>query len=174
MSVCPDFRLASHLHESGGQVPSATVCATKSASGTSQNKRKSPDDTRSDCEDGASHLSKRARQTGISDKLSLSTRSNAAPLSTPYLSLLPAELIDRIYTHLPDYIEVTLFALTCRRHWQISRRHIESRLKLLSDWAGDRLICIGSYAEDLSPGLLTAAEEKELEMGLTRAENLEC
>ena len=173
---CPDSSLGSHLHQSVGQVkyiPSATVHATESPSITSQNKRKSFNDTRLDCDDVGSHSSKRTKHTGISDKLSLSSCLNAAPPSTPYLSLLPVELIDRICTHLPDYVEVTLFALTCRRHWQISRRHIRSRLKLWSDWAGDRLICIGSYAEDLPPGLLTAVEEKELEMGLTHAENLE-
>ena len=167
----------SHLHESVGQeksTPGATVHASESPSVTSQNKRKSPDDTRLDCDDGGFHLSKRIKSTGTSNKFSFSSGSNTAPTSTPYLSLLPAELIDRICTHLPDYVEVTIFALTCRRHWQISRRHIKSRLELLSDWAGDRLICIGSYAEDLPPGLLTAAEEKELEMGLTHAEIVEC
>ena len=173
---CPDSSLGSHLHQSVGQVksiPSATVHATESPSITSQNKRKSFNDTRLDCDDAGSRSSKRTKHTGISDKLSLSSCLNAAPPSTPYLSLLPVELIDRICTHLPNYVEVTLFALTCRRHWQISRRHIRSRLKILSDWAGDRLICIGSYAEDLPPGLLTAVEEKELEMGLTHAEIVE-
>ena len=172
MSVCPDFRLASHLHESGGQVPSATVCATKLASGTSQNKRKSSDGSLSDGDDGGSHPSKRAKQTSIAARLALSSYSTTAPLSTPYLSLLPAELVDRICTHLPDHVDVALFALTSRRHWQIGRRHIRSRIEVLCNWAGDRLICLGSYAEDLPPGLLTAAEEKELETGYTSADEL--
>lgn len=131
------------------------------------------DGTCSDCDDGECHPSKRTKQAGIADRPSLSSYSNAAPLGTPYLSLLPVELVDRIYTHLSDHIEVTFLALTSRRYWQVGRRHIKFRFECLSNWAGDRLICIGNYSEDFPPGLLTAAEETELRKGYTWAEKLE-
>ncbi|ETW77011.1 hypothetical protein HETIRDRAFT_446209 [Heterobasidion irregulare TC 32-1] len=91
---------------------------------------------------------------------------------TVAISLLPDELVDWICTHLPDHVKVTLFALTFHQHWQIGRHHIRSRIKELCNWAGDRLICLGSCTGDLPPGLLTAAEEKELETGYTSADEL--
>ncbi|ETW76176.1 hypothetical protein HETIRDRAFT_455718 [Heterobasidion irregulare TC 32-1] len=109
------------------------------------------------------------RQKEELGKLGLGIKVSQTPIR--YFTLLPTELVDIIYTYLPGHISVIFFALTSRRHWQIGRPHIRSRVLALTTWAGDRIICVGDscWGNDVPPGLeLTSAEETELREGRTR------
>ncbi|KAG5635142.1 hypothetical protein H0H81_012293 [Sphagnurus paluster] len=79
---------------------------------------------------------------------------------------LSNEVIDLIYKKFDNLEEVILLAVTCQRSYEISRRHLERWVQQLFvvSWAGDRLICIGDYAQmdDLPPGMLTDEEREYL------------
>ena len=73
-------------------------------------------------------------------------------------------------------MSVIFFALTSRRHWQIGRPHIRSRVLALTTWASDRIICVGDscWGDDVPPGLeLTSAEKTEPREGRTRRDATE-
>ncbi|ETW76310.1 hypothetical protein HETIRDRAFT_105813 [Heterobasidion irregulare TC 32-1] len=81
---------------------------------------------------------------------SSSWRSKPDPtVASPFPSL-PTEIIIMIYSYIPDCVPTVSLALTCRRHWQISRPFIKSRVEEASSWAGDRIICLGHYCEEAS------------------------
>ncbi|KAG5635144.1 hypothetical protein H0H81_012295 [Sphagnurus paluster] len=81
---------------------------------------------------------------------------------------LSNEVIDLVYEQAESLEDVIRLAVTCQRCYEISRRHLEWWVQqlLVVSWAGDRLICLGDYAEmdDLPPGMLTD-EEREYLLG---------
>ncbi|GLB44908.1 hypothetical protein LshimejAT787_1802450 [Lyophyllum shimeji] len=78
------------------------------------------------------------------------------------LGRLAAELVDMIYEHMECLEDVTYFAITCQRYYEIGRRHLEARLEdaLIISWAGNRLICLGDNTtmDDLPERMLTDRE----------------
>lgn len=80
---------------------------------------------------------------------------------------LATELVDMILKEIGDLTDLVCFLLTCQRYYEIGRRHVEARLEetFFYSWAGNRLICLGDYAEldDLPEGMLTDDEIELLE-----------
>ena len=121
------------------------------------------------CEEADTPPSKRSRLLRLHRnphlELSSSWRSKPDPtVASPFTSL-PNEIIMMIYSHIPDCMPTVFLALTCRRHWQIGRPFIQSRVQEASSWAGDRIICLGDYCVpcDTPSSLeLTKAEETSL------------
>ena len=121
------------------------------------------------CEEADTPPSKRSRLLRLHRnphlELSSSWRSKPDPTVASPFTLLPNEIIMMIYSHIPDCMPTVFLALTCRRHWQIGRPFIQSRVQKASSWAGDRIICLGDYCVpcDTPPSLeLTKAEETSL------------
>ena len=54
-------------------------------------------------------------------------------------------------------------ALTCKRMLSISLDDIEdAKSKLASPWVNTRIICVGDYADDLPPNVLTTSQQTKL------------
>jgi hypothetical protein len=64
---------------------------------------------------------------------------------------MPTEIHSYVLDHL-EYVDALCLAHTCRYFWVIGlRRLIHIGSGLVASWAGDRLICIGNYAESPPP-----------------------
>ncbi|GLB37941.1 hypothetical protein LshimejAT787_0409920 [Lyophyllum shimeji] len=78
------------------------------------------------------------------------------------LGKCPDELIDMVFGHLHDWLDVVCFVTTCQRYYEIGRPHLAACVErsIISAWAGDRLICVGGGTEidDVPPGALTMME----------------
>ncbi|KAF9027733.1 hypothetical protein BDZ89DRAFT_1066648 [Hymenopellis radicata] len=72
---------------------------------------------------------------------------------------LPLELQDAIFSELSDPVDVIAFCLTALHFWRIGLPHYKALymdyVRHAEDWSGDRLICMGDYAEDWPEGLIT-------------------
>lgn len=77
-------------------------------------------------------------------------------------------MIDLIFGHLDEDVDVICFGLTCRFLWEFCRPIMQTRTREFANecsWAGDRIICVGDYiqAGDEPKGVLTEEELEELE-----------
>jgi hypothetical protein len=98
-------------------------------------------------------------------------------LELSHLDRLPLELVDLVLRQLDCY-DLMYFGFSLPHMWPLVLRHLEAQcyLPALGRWAGTKLITVGEDmpvegAAPLYPsGLLTNADYKELEDGLTNAE----
>ncbi|KAG6855795.1 hypothetical protein H0H87_010748 [Tephrocybe sp. NHM501043] len=58
---------------------------------------------------------------------------------------MPNEIMDLILSSLHDALDIASFAMTSARNYEISRAHLEDKNNFVL-WAGERIICVGSYA----------------------------
>lgn len=80
---------------------------------------------------------------------------------------LPCELHDAIFAELRDPVDVVAFCLTASHFWRIGLYHYKAlymdHIRHAEDWSGDRLICMGDYADDWPEGLISNERFEELE-----------
>ncbi|KAA1477021.1 hypothetical protein DENSPDRAFT_844160 [Dentipellis sp. KUC8613] len=81
------------------------------------------------------------------------------------IDTLPNELVDEIFNDMIEFPDCYCLALTSRRYWNLARPHIKRTITLYLQylsWAGDRVICMGDYADvkDYPPALQAAEEFK--------------
>ena len=70
------------------------------------------------------------------------------------LSSLPREVLGLIFEEIEDYIDLVLFAFSCKYLLAVGYPHMHrKRRQNFAPWAGDAIICLGDYA--------TALPEKE-------------
>ncbi|KAG5643204.1 hypothetical protein DXG03_001368 [Asterophora parasitica] len=118
----------------------------------------------------------------------LSTRVNVKPLSERHeaftlpepsiandmitagvFAKLATELISTVYENLDHPLDMACLLMTCQRNFEIGRPHLARILQNIftPPWAGDRLICLGSWTDltrrDLPRGMLTEEETRLLE-----------
>ncbi|KAJ6506718.1 hypothetical protein C8R45DRAFT_1208725 [Mycena sanguinolenta] len=78
---------------------------------------------------------------------------------------LPVEMVQRIYFKADDVSDVVCLSATCQLLWEIGRHEIYARFVssvVNYSWAGDRIICVGSYLRNADiPDLLLTPEEVE-------------
>jgi hypothetical protein len=94
------------------------------------------------------------------------------------LDCLPLEIVDCILASFERLEDLFRLGLALPHMWPLVRRHMEARhfMPHLGRWAGTNLICLGEHPPTACspslypPGLLTEADLKELEHGLSRAE----
>ncbi|TFY70225.1 hypothetical protein EVG20_g2775 [Dentipellis fragilis] len=86
-----------------------------------------------------------------------------SPNKVTGIDSLSNETVDEVFENLPNFVECLRLALTSRRYWNLARRHIRRNIELhlqhLS-WAGDRVVCLGDYADvnDYPPALQNAED----------------
>ncbi|KAF8916457.1 hypothetical protein CPB85DRAFT_1289780 [Mucidula mucida] len=80
---------------------------------------------------------------------------------------LPCELHDAIFAELRDPVDVVAFFLTASHFWRVGLYHYKAlymdHIRHAEDWSGDRLICMGDYADDWPEGLISNKRFEELE-----------
>lgn len=74
------------------------------------------------------------------------------------LDEFPTEILDMIFDCNDDLTDSVLLSLTCRRFWEIGKRHItliRDNLIAKNTWADTRVICAGDFQEenDWPPGI---------------------
>ncbi|KAL0057845.1 hypothetical protein AAF712_015495 [Marasmius tenuissimus] len=76
----------------------------------------------------------------------------------PTIHSIPVELQEAILDHIPQYYFVLSYALTSTHSWNVAKNRLVALLRT-SAWAGDRVICYGSFSEELpsfvDPTILT-------------------
>ncbi|KAI9474895.1 hypothetical protein BX667DRAFT_340408 [Coemansia mojavensis] len=76
------------------------------------------------------------------------------------LEKLPFEILEKISSYSLSIDDVFCFAMACYRTLEIGQRIIAKRgKKLLSPWAGKRIICVGKYGKDYPENVLTEKEK---------------
>ena len=76
---------------------------------------------------------------------------------------LANELITMIFEELDDIHDAIMLGLTHDTLMLIGWKHIRAlALQDIAPWAGDRIICVGTWGEDLPEGLISEEEEAEL------------
>ncbi|KAJ6488964.1 hypothetical protein C8R45DRAFT_827084, partial [Mycena sanguinolenta] len=82
------------------------------------------------------------------------------------LANLPVELIEEIYYKLKNIRDIFCLSVTCQLLWEIGRREIYRRVRLLISalsWAGDRIVCVGDGLQngDIPQHILIQGEKKK-------------
>lgn len=70
-----------------------------------------------------------------------------------------------IYEHIDHFQEAIDLSVTCKSLRVIGRNRVNALLlPVAGHWAGDRIICVGDYAQndDMPPGLLTEDEKQQI------------
>ena len=79
---------------------------------------------------------------------------------------IASEIVSSIFDEIEDASDCFCLALTSKRCWLIGQPRMEAViLEHAIMWAGDRIVCFGSYTErgDLPEGLLSAEEEEAID-----------
>ena len=100
-------------------------------------------------------------------KLKVSDASEILQIK-PTFSSLPVEAHGLIFQEL-DIEDVLGLSFTNQYFWGVGRKHIQTFfISFLGSWTGESIICVGQDIEngDCPPGMLTVAEEKELQQVL--------
>ncbi|KAK1235548.1 hypothetical protein PQX77_001225 [Marasmius sp. AFHP31] len=88
----------------------------------------------------------------------------------PAIHSLPVELQEAILEHIPEYYFVLSYALTSTHSWNIAKNRLITILRT-SAWAGNRIICYGSFSEELpsfvDPAILTKPPQESDEEEVT-------
>ena len=71
-----------------------------------------------------------------------------AARTTATLPGLPAELLPDIFDWFKDIEDVVSLGLTCKAFWSIAQKEVvQYHLDILGEWAGQKIICLGSFIE---------------------------
>ncbi|PIA12568.1 hypothetical protein COEREDRAFT_51894 [Coemansia reversa NRRL 1564] len=80
------------------------------------------------------------------------------------IEALPLVIQDKICSFLRSTDDMLCFALSCYRFIEIGRRNIIMHEKSrIAPWAGERIICIGDYADDCPEDFLTDEEINDID-----------
>ncbi|KAG8994353.1 hypothetical protein FRB94_012908 [Tulasnella sp. JGI-2019a] len=103
----------------------------------------------------------RATRSAYSTRPQSNTPKPQLPERKSLLVDKPFEITKLVFASIDDLWDATSLGLTCKHMLDLSLDRINQLLPIFTaPWAGDRLICIGDYADndDMPPGALTREE----------------